>query len=602
MKKVFIYIAVFAAVVSCAKVETPTQEEQGSKLNFITATVKNDATKVAISTSDDTMFDHKWQDGDQISIIDGTNKLYTLSTGAGETTAKFAGEDALSGSTPYYAIYPYNSTATLAESTITTTFPATQAYTANGYDKAALVMIGKGEDADNFGFKLASSIIQITLTPSTSYTVKKVEITANGGESIAGEAEVNYNDGTPIVTMTDGVPTVTVDFGAGVVLTASTPYTFYVALPAVTLSRGVSVAVTSSENNLLLKKSSSLSLTRNHVTKMPALTAVPNIPNLALVNSASVGLATPETANCYLVNLAGTYAIPIDTKGNSSEISLKGITAVEEEIDVNGQISDLVLYGKYMKFVVASPATNNNAVVAAKVDSDIVWSWHIWTNTEYTLGTGDVNPNSGDYIYMPLNIGAITKDGTDTYWTDGCLYQWGRKDPLILGSFTSVSSITSISESIKNPTKFSTLWCCEATSGSMDTNNTIWCGTSPDLGETTVVKTIYDPSPVGYSVPPAQAFKNIRAENESKTYWNSTYNGILWNGLFIPANTINGIPTDFENWLGYFCASANLSGKDGAYRAASCYFSTNPSSSKNFGNDNYGDKKNAMNIRPIRNN
>ena len=30
MKKVFFYIAVFAAMVSCAKVETPTQEEQGS--------------------------------------------------------------------------------------------------------------------------------------------------------------------------------------------------------------------------------------------------------------------------------------------------------------------------------------------------------------------------------------------------------------------------------------------------------------------------------------------------------------------------------------------------------------------------------------------
>lgn len=597
MKKVFFYIAVFAAMVSCAKVETPTQEEQGSKLNIITATVKNDATKVAISTSDYTLFDHLWQTGDQVSVIDGTNKLYTLATGNGERTATFSGESALSGTTPYYAIYPYDIAATLDGSTITTTFPATQTYTPGSYDKAALVMIGKGEDADNFGFKLASSIIQITLTPSTSYTVKKVEITANGGESIAGTAQVNYDDGMPNVTMTDGVPTVSVTFGDGLAMTAGTPYTFYVALPAVTLSSGVSVAVTDSDNNLLLKKSSSLSLTRNYVTKMPALTAVPNIPNLALTNSVSAGLATPQTANCYLVNAAGTYAIPIDTKGNSSEISLKGITSVEEEIDVNGQISDLVLYGKYMKFVVASPATNNNAVVAAKVDSDIVWSWHIWTNTEYTLGTGDVNPNSGDYTYMPLNIGAITKDGTDTYWTDGCLYQWGRKDPLILGSFTSESSITSISESIKNPTKFSSIWFCEATSGSMDTNNTIWCGTSPDLGETTVVKTIYDPSPVGYSVPPAQAFENIRAENESLTYWNSTYNGILWNGLFIPANTINGIPGNFKNWLGYYCASARV----GEYRTASCYYAMNAPSDKNF-SGYYGDKKNAMNIRPIRNN
>lgn len=534
MKKVFFYIAVFAAMVSCAKVETPTQEEQGSKLNIITATVKNDATKVAISTSDYTLFDHLWQTGDQVSVIDGTNKLYTLATGNGERTATFSGESALSGTTPYYAIYPYDIAATLDGSTITTTFPATQTYTPGSYDKAALVMIGKGEDADNFGFKLASSIIQITLTPSTSYTVKKVEITANGGESIAGEAEVNYNDGTPIVTMTDGVPTVTVDFGAGVVLTAKTSYTFYVALPAVTLSSGVSVAVTDSDNNLLLKKSSSLSLTRNYVTKMPALTAVPNIPNLALVNSASVGLATPQTANCYVVNAAAdaSYAIPIDTKGNSSEISLKGINASELLWDDGDIITNdaFRVYGKYLVF--KTNANYGNALIAAKIGSTIQWSWHIWSTNYDLADTDDFTYSDKVYKFMPIHLGELPTPPTRGDYTErGCMYQWGRKDPITLNSYVVLGTGNTMTEtvewSIQNPTAFDRSWISASSMSAHPENKALW-STDVSYGEHGVEKTIYDPSPVGYNVmsyDDAKAF--IAAVGASKTtYLPSAISGV----------------------------------------------------------------------------
>lgn len=520
MKKTMMIAASLAVLAGCAKVEAPqqeaTQEENG--VQVITAFVKENATKVAISSDDNTLFDHKWQAGDEISLFDnGTYRQYTLKTGAGECSATFSGAT-LSETTPYYALYPYNSEATIAGSTITTTFPAVQTYTAGGYDPAALVMIAQSADANSFGFKLASSILQITLTPTSDYTVKTVEITANGGESIAGTGNVDWNEGNPTVTMTSGVPTVTVSFGAGVYLYDGTPYTFYVALPAVTLSSGVSVAVTGSDNKMLLKKSSTLALTRNYVTKMHALTAVPNVTNLSLANSASAGLATPETANCYLVTTdeVGTYAIPIDTKGNSSEITLKGITSVEKLWDdgIGGNIladdSTFKLYGKYLVF--STTGKEGNALVAAKKSSDIQWSWHIWVHPTYTLAKSNdvkVTHLEKDYYFMPINVGASssTVEGADTDSDEcknkGCLYQWGRKDPLTTRSPVELGPGSTAAEtvawSIQNPTTFDQSWLMTSDEETLTAAQDLW-SSDASHGYSAVVKTIYDPSPVGYSV------------------------------------------------------------------------------------------------------
>lgn len=562
MKKTMMIAASLAVLAGCAKVESPQQEatQEGNGMHVITAFVKEDATKVAISSAGGGNFDHKWQATDKISLFDGTtNRPYTLTSGATTRQAEFTGA-AISSSAPYYALYPYNEDASYNTETykITTTFPAVQTYTANSYDPAALVMIAKSADANSFAFKLASSIIQITLAPTAAYTVKKVEITANGGESIAGEGEVSWNDGAPTVTMAaSGVPTVTVSFGEGVALSAGTTYTFYVALPAVALTRGVSVAITGSDNKMLLKSSTTaLTLTRNYVTKMPALTAVPNVTNLSLANSALVGLAaTPQTANCYVMKVADTYAIPIDTKGNSSEITLKGITSVEELWDDEGTISNLKLYGKYLQFT--ATATNSNALLAAKVGEDIVWSWHIWTNTEYTLGAGDVTPTPvaggfQTYTYMPLNLGAITRDDTDTFWKDGCWYQFGRKDPVSLKSTYSASgSGTATTDwSIKNPTTTNGSW-----KGGDDPEHA-WNRNGKD--EVNVLKAIYDPSPVGYAVAPGSALASIVYPGHGS--WDNVNKATIWGDLYIPmAGILTGSttsrPGSYGNTSAYLSAT-----------------------------------------------
>ncbi len=141
--------------------------------------------------------------------------------------------------------------------------------------------------------------------------------------------------------------------------------------------------------------------------------------------------------------------------------------------------------------------------------------------------------NTGEKAYMTVKqSGEIVKGNNPSY-------QWGRKDPMLpsVGSsatnkthfydnssyaFTTASGTATVGASIKNPNKFylgssSTLnWCaCNSTvSGYIkSTFRNLWninryLYTSLNLGDWVydlTEKTIYDPSPVGYAVPPGGA-------------------------------------------------------------------------------------------------
>jgi hypothetical protein len=79
-----------------------------------------------------------------------------------------------------------------------------------------------------------------------------------------------------------------------------------------------------------------------------------------------------------------------------------------------------------------------NAIVAARVGSEVVWSWQIWltdydpdtqNHTHTTSGvTSEATPDAGkELVFMDRNLGAWGNSGGVE--TLGMLYQWGRKDP-----------------------------------------------------------------------------------------------------------------------------------------------------------------------------
>lgn len=137
----------------------------------------------------------------------------------------------------------------------------------------------------------------------------------------------------------------------------------------------------------------------------------------------------------------------------------------------------------------------------------------------------------------PLSINQLGatydfKDGGSLY------YQWGRKDPmpalrnrsetkptdmrnLQLGDakykYQIVTGQSTIQNSIQNPYVFYAYgsnpynWC-----SSLDVNKiypNLWDNNSPTTDNTTSTKTVYDPSPRGFKIPPAQAFRIFFNEN-----------------------------------------------------------------------------------------
>ena len=116
----------------------------------------------------------------------------------------------------------------------------------------------------------------------------------------------------------------------------------------------------------------------------------------------------------------------------------------------NNSNGKLVYLDNEDKIHVTAGKINGNAVIAGYNNSnEIVWSWHIWVNSNspaqlskavpYTtyawdatgIKSSDPNTRIAGQPVMSCNLGALsTTPGASSY---GLLYQWGRKDPFPQG-------------------------------------------------------------------------------------------------------------------------------------------------------------------------
>ena len=226
---------------------------------------------------------------------------------------------------------------------------------------------------------------------------------------------------------------------------------------------------------------------------------------------------------------------------------------------------------KYVSFEVKKETIHNgNAIIAVKANGGrlILWSWHIWV-TERDLHPVEVtNFQSKTYNFMPVNLGwcgfgnewyaprevkaRLKQDGgktvdlvfksnekvldTDYDIKNGNnpYYQWGRKDPMLPSDGTAANkdkdcftkdeqykftykehgeelNTSDIKQYIRNPHKFNikiemdgvyyNLW---------NVNNE-----TTELNDEVVIKTVYDPSPVGYSLPAPNAFTGFTTTGQN---------------------------------------------------------------------------------------
>ena len=232
--------------------------------------------------------------------------------------------------------------------------------------------------------------------------------------------------------------------------------------------------------------------------------------------------------------------------------------------------------------VPADKIKNGNAVIAVMKNGTVVWSWHLWfihddalntvtcTNfqghkykftqeplgwkytvwnvttysaprkvrvkVEQTVANGGVKKYA--YITITQNPGNV-KQGATTF------YQFGRKDafPGVATADIKQGSITenagdnmSIKNGIQNPGSFYTWggsWTNTPPAGYSYYN--LWSADNTVVGfnDNSVVKTVYDPCPVGFTLPASNAFTGFTTTGDKALMysefninggWNSGYN------------------------------------------------------------------------------
>ena len=282
----------------------------------------------------------------------------------------------------------------------------------------------------------------------------------------------------------------------------------------------------------------------------------------------------------------------------------------------------------FLEFEVkASDIQSGNAVVAVKKGGTIVWSWHLWfapkdaldkikvTNhqnvdyyfTKETLGWKPTQWSGSTYdkprtvkvkveqtvannstkqaavINITQNPGNVKKGATT-------LYQFGRKDafPGVATSDLKAGGITenagdnmTISNNIQNPDKFyiygSSVWSNYGYYNLWSADNTVTGGYNQG-NDNPVVKTVYDPSPVGFKMPANNAFTGFTTTGLNSTsqsemnvdgtddwqQWTNNFGHNFWTNssktatINFPASGLRGSNDGSLNYVGYngYCWSA----------------------------------------------
>ena len=319
-------------------------------------------------------------------------------------------------------------------------------------------------------------------------------------------------------------------------------------------------------------------------------------------------------------------------KSNTANANIDGAKIVwsdEKDLVTSPTIAHDASGDGYLDFEVkATDIKSGNAVVAVTKGGTVVWSWHLWfapksaltpipvTNyqnkiynfTTETLGwkptvwsgstydkprtvkvkVEQTIANGGVKLFTVINITQNNGDKKEGIVT---LYQFGRKDAfpgmdetqLPQGSINkNAGNNMSITNGIQNPQHFYTYgssWTSNPPAGYFYYN--LWSADNTTTGwnDNAVVKTVYDPSPVGFKMPASNAFTgftsngqnqngaaNINADGTadsfvkfSAAYGHNFYtNGSKTATIFFPAS---GVRNDSDGSLGNvglngFCWSA----------------------------------------------
>lgn len=293
MRKTFLCLSVLAAgamllLSSCDKKEEGLNIDNKTRNEFM-ATIQQCEAEDNIETKTYTDDGRRvlWRVDDRVSILQGRDvneefkvkKIFTEGTSA--ALEKVSGE-VISPTTfdANIAYYPYDADMEyVGDNTnhaITVNIPSTQTYKENSFGEGALPMVAvtKSKSDYDFEFKNLFGFLQLKLmTKDISYDiVNKIIIRGNNNEKICGEATVKCSsNGEPIIEFGDNA-------GTEIVLNCSnkkictTTTEFWIALPPITFTKGITVEIVTLGNYPTKRQSSApLTINRSKIKPMEVL-------------------------------------------------------------------------------------------------------------------------------------------------------------------------------------------------------------------------------------------------------------------------------------------------------------------------------------------
>ena len=195
MKTYRLFLICLLAAVSCSKTnEYPSVHGNAVQGEFSATFECGGKTKTALS---DEGYNVLWVKNDAINIFAGNDiKCYTLTdASAGSSSGIFTG-DAVSADT-YYALYPYDASASVEEGVISIEIPSSQEAVQGSFDGKAAVAVAKSV-TNSLPFKNAGSLLEFELTRDD---ITSITLSSTCHEPLAGKVKVAFDQsGVPFVS------------------------------------------------------------------------------------------------------------------------------------------------------------------------------------------------------------------------------------------------------------------------------------------------------------------------------------------------------------------------------------------------------------------
>lgn len=262
-----------------------------------------------------------WHADDRVSIFyEYTfNRQYRFTGETGDNSGTFekvSQDDFITGNALdyVYAVYPYKEGTKISNrGVLTLDLPATQTYAENSFGIGANTMVSCSE-GNELLFKNLCGYIMLKLY-GDDVSVSSISLKGNNNEPLAGKATVTASvDGNPSLSFDETAAheiTLTFDIPVTLGTTAETATDFWLVVPPMTISGGITLTVTDDRNGIFEKSTTkSLEIRRNTLSRMSSLevvmpgSAVPEAVDLGVPSgvkwaSFNLGASSPEEYGDY---------------------------------------------------------------------------------------------------------------------------------------------------------------------------------------------------------------------------------------------------------------------------------------------------------------